>query len=154
MSSETIVSVLATVLYIWVYPVLLWAPLLLAKRLRALFKTLPPTNAWLPTYLLTMGVAAVPFLAALIGVAAETGIEDGAVFANTLLQALAVIGVGYVSGAPVVGVVGLPRAGIDWDPTGYGVGTWLLLAAGGLWYALLFVVPLGILSLFVALPTG
>ena len=127
---------------------------MLAKRLRALFKALPPTDAWLPAYLLTMGVAAVPFLAALVGVAAETGIEDGAMFANTLLQVLSVIGIGYVGGAPVAGVVGLPRAGIDWDPTGYGVGTWLLLAVGGLWYALLFVVPLGILSLFVALPTG
>lgn len=95
-----VVSVVGTILYVWVYPVLLWAPLLLAKRLRALFKALPPTDAWLPAYLLTMGVAAVPFLAALVGVAAETGIEDGAMFANTLLQVLSVIGIGYVGGAP------------------------------------------------------
>lgn len=154
MPSETIVSALATVLYLWVYPVLLCAPLLLAKRLRALFESLPPTDAWLPTYLLTMALAAVPFLAGLLAVAAGTGIEDGTVFANTLLQVLTVIGAAYVGGVPAVGAVGLPRFGIDWDPTGYGAGTWLLLAASGLWYALLFVVPLGILSLFVALPTG
>jgi len=32
------------------------------------------------------------------------------------------IGVGLV--APAVAVIGLPRLGTDWDPTGYGPGTW------------------------------
>ena len=38
--------------------------------------------------------------------------------------------------------------------TDYGVGTWLLLGGASLWYAVVFVVPLALFAIALALPTG
>lgn len=52
---------------------------------------------------------------------------------------------------PVVCGFLLPRVGVDWDPTGYGASTYLLLGAGGVWYALVFLVPLTLVSVVYSL---
>lgn len=60
--------------------------------------------------------------------------------------------VGFV--APGAAAGGLPRLGIDWDPTGYGASTWALLVGAGLWYAVVAAVPLFALAVAMALPGG
>jgi hypothetical protein len=65
-----------------------------------------------------------------------------------------VLTIAYVVVLPVVASVGLPRVGIDWDPTNYGLGTWLLLVGAALWYSAIFVVPLAFFAFVLALPTG
>ncbi|WP_018256926.1 hypothetical protein [Halomicrobium katesii] len=72
---------------------------------------------------------------------------------NSLIDVAVVGTIGYAVGLPSVAALGLPRAGLDWDPTGYGASTWLLLAVGGVWYSLVFAVPLVLLGVVFALPT-
>jgi len=132
-----------------------WTPFLLSGRLRALFAELPPFDSPYATYGLVGLAASLPFVvgvgAALVGVDTE-GPRAGGRMANAILTTVLPLSVGYVVGAPLVGVLGLPRVGVDWDPTGYGVSTWALLAAGGAWYAAVFAVPLTLFSLVLAFP--
>lgn len=134
-----------------------WTPFLLAGRLRSLFESLPPTESLVPSYVLAGLGGSLPFVAGLLAVFATGASNDpqaGAQLSNSLIDVAVVGTVGYAAGLPVAATLGLPRAGIDWDPTGYGVSTWLLLAAGGLWYALVFAVPLLLLGIVFALPGG
>lgn len=136
---------------------LLWTPFLVAGRLRSLFETLPPTGSLLPSYVLAGLGGSLPFVAGLLAVFATGASNDpqaGAGVSNGLVTVAVAGTVGYAVGLPIVGVLGLPRAGIDWDPTGYGASTWLLLAVGGVWYALVFAVPLLLLGFVFALPGG
>ena len=131
----------------------LCAPVLAASRLRALFRALPPAGRVLPSYLGVSVILSVPYVlgvALTVALAAEAGPAWSEGFRLTaLLGAVLVVLV-----APVVAVAGLPRVGVDWDPTGYGYSTWLLLVAAGLWYAVVAAVPLVALAVGMALPGG
>lgn len=134
-----------------------WLPFLLAKRLRSLFRSLPPTGSLVPSYALAGIGASLPFVVGALVILAtvETGGRGGATRLSKPLFTMALLLFGaYTVGLPVVGVLGLPRAGVDWDPTGYGASTWLVLAGGGAWYALLFAVPIALASIVAALPGG
>lgn len=132
---------------------LLWAPFLAATRIRSLFEALPPVGRLLPTYVLACVGASVPYVAGLLLVLATVD-PAGAGLSNAILDVTLQLSLLYVVGFPLAGALVLPRLGVDWDPTGYGTSTWGLLVAGGVWYAVLFAVPLVGLSLVFALPGG
>ena len=69
-----------------------------------------------------------------------------------LFTAAVLLSVLYVAGPPLVTGLGLPRMGIDWDESGYGAGTWLLLFASSTWYAAIFGVPIFVFGIIVSLP--
>lgn len=131
------------------------APFLASVRIRALFRRLPPFESTLATYALVVVLGSLPYVlgvvAAITGVDTE-GLRAGARMGEAILGVVVPLSVVYAVGVPPVGALGLPRAGIDWNPTGYGVSTWLLLAAGGVWYAALFAVPLALVSVILAFP--
>ncbi|WP_241964452.1 hypothetical protein [Halorubrum sp. 48-1-W] len=131
----------------------LWTPFLAVARFRALIRALPPRGRVGPSYVGVALALSVPYLAGvLLTVAlvdsAGPGWSNG--FFTTALVASGVVALG----GPVVAAVGLPRLGVDWDPTGYGVSTWALLVAAGLWYAVVATVPLLALAVVLALPGG
>jgi hypothetical protein len=131
----------------------LCAPFLAADRLRALFRALPPAGRVLPSYLGVSVGLSVPYLAGVVltvSRAAEAGPAWSEGFLLTAL--LGAVTVGFV--APGFTVLGLPRLGLDWDPTGYGPSTWLLVVGAGLWYAAVAAVPLVALAVGMALPGG
>ena len=131
----------------------LCAPFLAAERLRALFRALPPRGRLLPSYLGVSVGLSVPYLAGVVLTVARAAEAGPAWSSGFLLTALlGAVLVAFV--APVVAVVGLPRLGLDWDPTGYGPSTWLLLGGAGLWYAAVAAVPLVALAVGMALPGG
>ncbi|UTF54869.1 hypothetical protein [Natronosalvus rutilus] len=84
-----------------------------------------------------------------IALAGENGIWGPLILGVTLL-----VSVAYVIGLPILGALILPRVGVDWDPNGYGLATWALLAIGGFWYALIFAIPLALLGIVLSLPSG
>lgn len=131
---------------------LLWSPYLLARRVRALFQHLPPTDHFLPTYAIVAVAAGLPYVLGTFWAIATTNAGTGGEMANGLLNVVIPLSLGYVVGLPVLAAEGLPRFGVDWDPTGYGVSTWLLLLAGGAWYALLFAGPLFVIAVILAFP--
>lgn len=123
-----------------------WAPFLLSTRMRALVRRLPPFESVFVTYVgVTVG-ASVPYVLGLVGAlaVADTG---KALFTVTLAVSLV-----YLIAGPLLGAVVIPQAGIDWNPTGYGLSTWVVLLAGALWYVLLFAVPFTVLSVVFSLP--
>lgn len=124
----------------------LWSPFLLAERLRRLFERLPPTDSAAVSYVLIGMGASVPYVVGVLGAfaAADTG--------RVLFTATLAVSVGYVVAAPIVAAVALPRVGIDWDPAGYGVSTYVLLLGGALWYVLVFAVSLTTVSAVYSLP--
>ena len=149
-------GLVATLLAPGVVATVLWTPFLVAKRVRSLFRTLPPTESLLPSYVLAGLCGSIPFVGGLLAVFASGASNDpqtGAQLSNSLIDVAVVGTIGYAVGLPVVAALGLPRAGLDWDPTDYGASTWLLLAVGGVWYALVFAVPLVLLGVVFALPT-
>jgi hypothetical protein len=85
-------------------------------------------------------------------VGAFAGKPGDAAAANALLDVLVALSLGYVLLAPVLAGVVLPALDYDWDPTGYGAGTWALLVAGGGWYAAVLSAPLFLMALVAALP--
>ncbi|WP_123619306.1 hypothetical protein [Halorubrum sp. CSM-61] len=131
----------------------LWTPFLIASRFRALFRALPPAGRLVPSYVGVSLALSVPYLA---GVLLTVGLVDSAGpgwsegFLDTALFGGILVGVA----APAVAALGLPRLGVDWDPTGYDASTWLLLVAAGLWYAVVAAVPLVALAIGMALPGG
>ncbi|MFW5974042.1 MAG: hypothetical protein ACOCPZ_01515 [Natrialbaceae archaeon] len=131
----------------------LWTPFLAARRLRSLFTTLPPAGRLLPTYVLVCIGASIPYVVGFLAVLA-TADSAGVAWSRRLFTLALVLSTLYVVCVPLVGALGLPRAGIDWDPTGYGPSTWLLLLVGAAWYALVFAVPLVVLSILFAWPGG
>jgi hypothetical protein len=76
------------------------------------------------------------------GIVFTTTSTEGAALSNALLNMTFVLTIAYVGVLPLTSVVGLPRLGLDWDPTNYGLSTWLLLVCVVFWYAAVFVVPL------------
>lgn len=134
---------------------LLTAPVLLSARLRALFASVRPFESPVVTYAVYGLLGSLPYvigtLAALAGTDVE-GPQAGGRMGNAVLDLVVPMTVGYVLSVPVVAAVGLPRLGVDWDPTGYGPGTWLLLAVAAAWYAALFAVPLFLFALVVSFP--
>jgi len=131
----------------------LWSPFLLAARFRALFRAVPPGERLVPSYLVVAFGLSVPYLA---GVLLTVGRVDpsGAGWSNALVETAVAGGLCVGVVAPVAAVVGLPRLGIDWDPTGYGPSTWALVVAAGLWYAAVAAIPLFVLATVFALPGG
>ncbi|MDB2274919.1 hypothetical protein PM022_10220 [Halorubrum ezzemoulense] len=131
----------------------LCAPFLAASRLRALFEALPPAGRVLPSYLAVAVGLSVPYLVG-VGLTVARAGEAGPAWSSGFLSTALLGGVLVGLVAPSAAVAGLPRFGVDWDPTGYGVGTWLLLGAAGLWYAVVAAVPLAALAVGMALPGG
>ena len=130
-----------------------WTPFLLSARFRALVVALPPRERLVPSYVGVALALSVPYL---VGVALTVGLVDSAGpgwsegFLDTAL--FGGVLVGFV--APAIAAAGLPRLGVDWDPTGYGASTWAVLVAAGLWYAVVAAVPLVALAIGMALPGG
>lgn len=123
-----------------------WSPFLLSKRFRQLFAQLPPFKSPYLTYGVVGVGAAVPYLLGLLGALAVT--ETG----STLFTVVVIVSGSYLVAIPLLGAVVLPRVGVDWDSTGYGISTWALLLAGAVWYTTLFAVPLTIISIIFSLP--
>ncbi|NHN47883.1 hypothetical protein G9464_09765 [Halostella sp. JP-L12] len=131
---------------------LLWSPLLLSDRLSELFRRLPPTGSTAANYSLVAVALSLPWVFGAIAAIAGAP-SDPAGTSNALLNLTVPLAAAYVVGLPLVAGVGLPRLGVDWDPTGYGPGTWLLLVVGAAWYAAVFALPLFAFALVAALPT-
>jgi len=131
----------------------LCAPFLAASRLRALFRALPPKGRLVPSYVAVSVGLSVPYLVGVVLTVAFAG-EAGPAWSEGFLDTalFGAVLVGFV--APVVAAAGLPRLGVDWDPTGYAPSTWLLLVAAGLWYAVVAAVPLVAAAVGMALPGG
>lgn len=148
----SILGLLAVVLLPGLIAAVLWSPFLLSSRIQSLFASLPPRESTLVTYTVAAVGASLPFwlgsLAAIVG----TEGASGAVMANAILDVIVPLAVVYVVGFPTIAIVVLPRVGVDWDPTGYGTGTWALLLVGGGWYAAMFAVPLFLVAVVLALP--
>ncbi|TKR24852.1 hypothetical protein DM868_13025 [Natronomonas salsuginis] len=132
---------------------ILWSPILLVRRFRALFARVPPTGSVGLAYVLVAVGLSVPFVLGTVAVLATTSVE-GATLSNALLNTAFLLTIAYLLAAPALAGVGLPRLGVDWDPTGYGLGTWLLLVGATVWYVAVFVLPLALFALVLALPTG
>ncbi len=147
------VAVVVALLVPGVVATVLWAPFLAVNRIRSLFATLPPTGKLSPTYVAVAIGASVPYVAGFLAVLAVVD-PAGVAWSNAFLTVTLFVSVLYVVGLPVVCILGLPRIGFDWDPTGYGWSTWALLVVGSAWYATLFAVPLVAVSLVLALPGG
>jgi hypothetical protein len=130
-----------------------WTPFLLSARFRALFVALPPTDRLSVSYVAVAVALSVPYLVGVgltVALADSAGPAWGEGFLDTALLGGALVGLV----APAVAVAGLPRVGVDWDPTGYGAPTWALLVAAGLWYAVVATVPLVALAIWMSLPGG
>lgn len=130
-----------------------WTPFLASRRVRALFVALPPRGSLLSTYLVVTLLASLPYVLGLAVIIVVLP-SDGADWSNAILTLIQYVGVAYVFLAPTAAVVGLPRLGVTWDPSGSRVTSWLLLALGGLWYALTFAVPLFALAMIFVWPGG
>lgn len=130
-----------------------WAPFLLSARFRALFVALPPAGRLVPSYVGVSLALSVPYL---VGVVLTVWLVDsaGPGWSEGFLDTALFGGVAVGLVAPAVAAAGLPRLGVDWDPTGYGASTWAVLVAAGLWYAVVAAVPLVALAIGMALPGG
>jgi len=135
-----------------VFAAVVWSPILVSRRLRILFGCLSPTNSTAVGYLIVAVGLSIPFVIGVgVGTAGSTQSVD---VANALLNVAVGITVFYLIGLPVSAVIGLPKAGIDWDPTGYGLGTWAVVVVATLLYVALFTVPIIFFAFLLALPTG
>jgi hypothetical protein len=132
----------------------LWSPVLASSRLRTLFRALPATTSTGVNYVLTALVLSAPWVVGLGWTFARVGARTGtdAVSGEPLMDVAGQLGLLYLVGLPVVAGAGLPWLGLDWDPTDYGVGTWLRLVVAGAWYAALFAVPAFAFGVIVSLP--
>lgn len=131
----------------------LCAPFLAVERVRALFRALPPAGRTLPSFVAASVALSVPYLAG-VGLTVALVESAGPGWSEGFLLTALFAGIAPVVLAPVIAVIGLPRLGLDWDPTGYGPSTWGVLLAGGLWYAFVAAVPLVALAIGMALPGG
>ncbi|MCD2200761.1 hypothetical protein LPA44_12755 [Halobacterium sp. KA-4] len=129
--------------------VVLWSPFLLSGRLRSLFRRLPPANSLLISYLVVGVGLAVPFV---LGTVVALVRMPQAVVSNVILDTVVQIAFVYVVALPLLAGDVLPKLGVDWDSTGYGGTTWLLLVGGVVWYVVIVAVPLGFLAVLLAIP--
>lgn len=127
-------------------------PILLSARTRALFRSLPPARSVAVSYLSIMLVLSIPFVAGIVAVFGLAAWDEP--IYNVLIRIATVVSVSYLVVLPATAIVGLPRYGLDWDPTGYGVRTWTVLLLSTLWYVVPLFVPIALLSALLALPTG
>ena len=86
-------------------------------------------------------------------VAALADAPDGAAMVNAVAELILPLSVAYLVSLPLVADLGLPRVGVDWDPTGYGPGSWVLLVVAAAWYAAVFALPRFALAVVLALPS-
>lgn len=152
MDPSTFVSIALTLALPGIAETVFCLPLLLSARTRALFRSLPPAESVAVSYLSVMFALSIPFVA---GVAAVFGLDiwRGPIY-NGLIRVATFVSASYIVVLPATAIVGLPRYGLDWDQTGYGVGTWAILLLSTLWYVVLLSVPIVLLSAVLALPTG
>jgi len=94
-----------------------------AERLRELFRALPPNGRLLTSYVGVSIALSVPYLTGVVLTVTLAG-EAGPAWSEGFLVTALFGGIGVGLVAPAVAVIGLPRLGTDWDPTGYGPGTW------------------------------
>lgn len=151
-SLHGVASLLALALAPGVVAMVLWSPILLSERLRALFRQVPPTTSVLVSYVLVALVLSLPFLGSALFALSQSA-ANGAALSNAILDAVVKLAIVYILGLPVIAGVGLPRIGIDWDPTRYRASTWVLLVVSMVWYVAVFAIPLVLLSIVFALPT-
>lgn len=104
------------------------------------------------SYLGTIFSLSVPFI---VGVVAAFGLDvwQRPVY-DVLTQVASLVSLSYIIVLPVAATFGLPRYGIDWDPTGYGVKTWVVMLLSTLWYVIWFTLPIMLIAALLALPTG
>lgn len=130
----------------------LWTPVLAAGRLRALFRELPLTRRTPVNYAVAALALAVPWVLgfgwafATIGGALESA-QSGDPLVDVAVQLSGL----YVVALPVLAVAGLPALGVDWDPTGYGASTWVLLVAASAYYAAIFAIPAAAMGILFSL---
>lgn len=132
----------------------LWSSVLASSRLRSLFRQLPLTDSMVGNYVLTAMGLSFPWLVGWGWAFSEIGsrAEAGATGGEPLFTSAILLSVVYLSGLPLAAGLGLPRLGIDWDATDYGLGTWLILLVSGAWYVAIFAVPTFVLGIVAALP--
>lgn len=152
MQPSTLISLAVTAFFPGFVEAVLCLPLLLLTRVRELFRSLPPTDSVIISYLLAIVALSGPFIA---GVVAAFGLDvwQRPIY-DVLTQIASVVSLGYVVVLPVTAIVGLPQYGVDWDSTGYGIGTWVVLILGTLWYVIWFIIPIVFIAGLLALPTG
>lgn len=129
----------------------MWSPMIASERLRSLFRRLTPIDSVIVNYVVTAMTLSVPWLVALGWTFQRLGSQtepQGEVFLN----AATLLAVVYVVALPLVAGLGLPRLGIDWDSTGYGASTWLLLIVSSAWYAAIFTIPMFLMGIIISLP--
>lgn len=131
---------------------IIWSPFLLASRIRALFRALPPARSTAVSYVVVTVGLSIPYLFGTIAALVVTEGQTGGAMANALLNVLIPVSSLYVLGLPILAIRGLPRIGRDWDPNGYDTTTWVLLIVGAAWYSALFAVPLFLIAVVLALP--
>lgn len=129
--------------------VVLWSPLLLSGRVRSLFRHLPPANSLLISYLVVGGGLTLPFIAG-TGVALVR--MPQAAVSIAILDVVVQTAFVYVIALPLLAGDILPKLGVDWDPSGYGETTWLLLVGSVVWYVVVVAVPLSGLAVLLAIP--
>jgi len=132
---------------------LLWGPLLGVDRFESLFERLRPDTPVLLNYFLVMIALSLPWVGGGY-VSMVRAPSEELVTANALLDVVVALSVVYLFGLPLIAGVVLPRIGTDWDRTGYGLRTWVLLVVGVLWYVVLLALPIFALSTGLALAGG
>lgn len=152
MEPSTFASIALTLALPGIAETVFCLPLLLSARTRALFRSLPPAGSVAASYLSVMLALSVPFVASVVAISG-LDIWHGPIY-NVLIRIATFVSVSYIVVLPATAIIGLPRYGLDWDPTGYGVGTWVILLLSTLWYTVLLFVPIVLLSALLALPTG
>ncbi|MFB6304380.1 MAG: hypothetical protein ABEH47_04380 [Haloferacaceae archaeon] len=149
------VAVLALLLGPGIVAAALCAPFLVAERVRALFRALPPRDGVAIPYVAATVGASFPYVGGTLwalSAGADAAGREGAAMADALLGVLLGLSATYVAAVPLLAGVALPRVGVDWDPAGYGAGTWALLVALGVWYAAVFAFPLFLFAVVLAFP--
>ena len=130
----------------------LWTPVLAAGRLRALFRALPLTGVTPINYAAVALALSIPWVAAYGSALGTIGAApDSARTGDPLVDAAVQLTGLYVVALPVLAVAGLPAIGVDWDPTGYGSSTWVLLVAASAYYAAIYAVPAVLVGLLFSL---